>query len=96
MKCLVTAIDIPASPFVEDSGFYHGGSNVSITLSVLDWSGESVRKLHNLVGSKYPVEIVSSKKLIYMHKFENEFKEFMLEKYPEKVIKDLKFWTEEL
>ena len=63
-----------------------------VTLVAVNPDLESARKLNNIKQAGRTVELNDSEYMNYIEPFKNEFIEFMMEKYPEKIIAGTEAW----
>lgn len=63
---------------------------LSLELLVLEWDLNSIEKLNTHFKYNKPVKIESCEYDIWVEPFKKEFKEFLEEKYPDKILSDPK------
>jgi len=71
---------------------YESRHGLEITLRSVDIDEQTMRKLGNIHQAGRSVSIQDTEYMEYVEPFKNEFINFMMDKYPEKIISDPKGW----
>lgn len=90
-KFLITNINVShrENYFTSNSMSYrHQPMSINLELSSVNLDDEAIHQLHELTHSGKYVSISSFNQIDNLLPFKKEFKEFMLEKYPEKILKN--------
>lgn len=91
-KFIITGVNIP-----QDHSLFAGINNyidipysINLELRPIDENNKYVvqEDLHNLIRSNEYITILPFDQINLFMTFKNEFKEFLVEKYPEKILKD--------
>lgn len=91
-KFLITQISFAPRQDFHMSGNYVIMGNppelITMEMHAIDLGDETMRKLHNIISAGRPVSINDSEYMDWIEPFKAEFKEFLVEKHPEKILKD--------
>lgn len=90
-KFLITNINVSHRENYFNSNrmsYIHQPMTINLELSAINLDDESIHQLQALTHSGKYVTISACDQMANFLPFRKEFKEFMLEKYPEKILKD--------
>lgn len=91
-KFIITGVNIPHhySVFAGINNYIDIPYSINLELRPIDENNKYViqEDLHNLIRSNEYITILPFRQMDSFIAFQDEFKEFLVEKYPEKILKD--------
>lgn len=81
------------SKYGSSSVHYGAAPQIEVTLRLIDPDPYTMKNLKELIEQQKPVDLVDTDFDKSMKKFSKEFEEFMMERHPDKLIKNSKSWS---